>query len=88
MRSVNVTFRSIVVSIGNRTSKEDTVIVDRGAIGVAQRSPRTPQIANVTNRSHLTERIERLKIKLKEMESARTCRFSMFKKTFTMLDAN
>ena len=33
MRSVNVTLRSIVVSFGNRTSKGDTVIVDRGAIG-------------------------------------------------------
>ena len=30
---MNVTLRSIVVSFGNRTSKGDTVIVDRGAVG-------------------------------------------------------
>jgi hypothetical protein len=33
MGSVNVTLRSIVVSFSNRTSKGNTVIVDRGAIG-------------------------------------------------------
>jgi hypothetical protein len=39
MRSVNVTLRSIVVSFSNRTSKGDTVIVDRGAIGRRREIP-------------------------------------------------
>ena len=43
MKSVkNVTLRSIVVSFGNRTSKGDTVIVDRGAIGHSREMSTNP----------------------------------------------
>jgi len=42
MRSVNVTLRSIVVSLGDRTNKGDTVIVDREAIGRRREIPTHP----------------------------------------------
>ena len=51
------------------------VIVDRvpSGIGDSERCPRTPQMANVTNRSHLTGRTESLSMSLKGMVSAKTC---------------
>ena len=39
---LNVTMRSIVVRLGNRASKGDTVIVDRGASGRCREIPMDP----------------------------------------------